>query len=206
MADQPNKMRTSLRFVDFVTADFTAGTLALTQYLANGIYEPRVAGGSSHHPYGFHEAMLRYEKSTVYYSTIKAEFMSCTININAVWQLHLYKTLGAPQTAFTAGGGEYVSEIPHTSTSILHAANNMNTLSRSTNTLHYNACAFEGISPLALGSGVEHTGGAAADPTSPTYYGLSGYNPTGAASADHMQIKVTITYYVEFTQPVYIIP
>lgn len=198
--DQPHRKYAKLKYSCTATsAGIGVGSLSAFEYRAEGMYDPEVAVGG-HQPYGFDQLMTQYFHYTVLRSTCTAEIESTSVNSNQVWMLALYNASATLGAAYAAGGTNALHELPIISQTLMLTGGEYGGRARSMR-LSFDAARTFGKPYSNLIGDSRFQGDEAHNPTEDAFFGLVGYDPSGAANNDTVRFKVNIVYYAVFSEP-----
>lgn len=181
----PAVLRRTLRYVDNCTNTTGAGSLALTYFSANSLYDPYYAVGG-HQPMGFDQVMALYQKYTVVASRI-----SITAVIQSVPQVVGIQVFKGTATAYSSYNGMIETGL------VVHKVTDVDDTSVKLTTTQLTSASLGIINPL---DDDPCSGTASASPVNNVMFAVwnQDVNKTSVAIA---QFVVTIDYDAIFTEP-----
>jgi len=205
-ADLPPVRYAKLQYTDISHApDVAVGALDIRAWRANDVYDPDYKVGG-HQPFGFDQLIARYQHFTVERSQISVDVMNTGEYKNAAWVIHLASAAGESAAAYAAGGIAGLVEQPRTSTSIMCGIMGNQARQRSINFSFSAPFFFRKTLQTMIGS-TNYSGSDSASPTEDAFFEVSCYSPSNLALAfDYTAIRTTLTYWVVFSEPRYMVP
>lgn len=206
LMDQPFRKICPLKYVKHVyTTSIPALTLQETIFRANSIYDPEYATGG-HKPHGTDELMGMYKRYTVLGCRIDVEAISNLDTVTQVWGVYALMEPNELHNEFTSTGGgcNAVAEHPRMSATLLSGPSLQTVGNRRSVSMYMDIAKFFGLTRAALLANPELSAIENANPTKQCYFSLAGYEPLGNDAPTAAVFKVTLTYYVYFSEPLFI--
>lgn len=200
-ADQPMRKFAKLRYSVLQTlAGPSIGNVVITEFRANGMYDPEVALGG-HQPFGFDQLMAQYTHFTVIRSYCTCELQQTGDNTSVVSNLAVTSTTGVAAAAFAAAGINALNEIPQLSTSVMVAGITAKERRRRIG-IGCNVLKMSGKKLSELVGNTNYSGTDSADPTEDFTFALIQYSADNTdQSAKTFPYKINIDYYAVFSEP-----
>jgi hypothetical protein len=186
------KTMVKLRYNDIIALDPGAGTPAIAQYKANGMFDTQLSTGG-HQPMGFDQWMTFYDHFTVVGSKITASLINAsdetyTVAISLVDDTAIINP--TILSGFLERNGTVWKHVgPGT------GAGNMKTLSKK-----FSARKFFGVKDPVAKS--EYKGTVTSDPTELAMFNIIVFPFNGVSDVTRITLNVTIEFIAVFTEPI----
>lgn len=196
----PKSLKVTLRYVQEVTLNPTAGSYAVSTFSANGMYDPWISG-TGHQPYQFDQLMALYNNYQVTSSSMKVAHVS-TATTNLI-PAYIGVIMNSSSSTPSFSSSEHFLECNLRSARVRTTGYFGGALDSTYGQAKQGTVTYSFNAKKYFGSKLDddHEGTSAGNPTEQAYYHVVAYSIDGN-NPDACTLMITIDYSAILTEPV----